>query len=98
MSTINPTAEASSLPAFSASGILKVLGSLRLTVVLFALSLVIVMVGTLAQDEMNMLEVKQRYFLSDTKLAGATHLGGLEVEASPCLASATGPSVCDPQR
>lgn len=64
MSTINPTAEASSLPAFSASGILKVLGSLRLTVVLFALSLVIVMVGTLAQDEMNMLEVKQRYFLS----------------------------------
>ena len=52
------------MPAFSASGILKVLGSLRLTVVLFALSLVIVMVGTLAQDEMNMLEVKQRYFLS----------------------------------
>ena len=40
------------------------LGSLKLTVVLFALSLVIVLVGTLAQDEMNMLEVKQRYFLS----------------------------------
>ena len=51
MSTINPTAEASSLPAFSASGILKVLGSLRLTVVLFALSLVIVMVGTLVGDD-----------------------------------------------
>ncbi len=40
------------------------LGSLKLTVTLFALSLVIVLVGTLAQDEMNMLEVKQRYFMS----------------------------------
>ncbi len=40
------------------------LGSLKLTVALFAFSLVIVLVGTLAQDEMNMLEVKQRYFLS----------------------------------
>ncbi|TWT53260.1 Cytochrome c biogenesis protein CcsA [Rubripirellula amarantea] len=43
---------------------LRLLGSLKLTVVLFACSLVIVLVGTLAQDEMNMLEVKQRYFLS----------------------------------
>ncbi|MFG0262373.1 MAG: cytochrome c biogenesis protein CcsA, partial [Novipirellula sp. JB048] len=43
---------------------LRWLGSLKLTVTLFALSLVIVLVGTLAQDEMNMLEVKQRYFLS----------------------------------
>ncbi|MCG8653765.1 MAG: cytochrome C biogenesis protein, partial [Pirellulales bacterium] len=42
----------------------QLLGSLKLTVVLFAFSLVIVLVGTLAQDEMNMLEVKQRYFLS----------------------------------
>jgi ABC-type transport system involved in cytochrome c biogenesis permease subunit len=40
------------------------LGSLKLTVALFALSLVTVLVGTLAQDEMNMLEVKQRYFMS----------------------------------
>ncbi len=39
-------------------------GSLKLTVTLFALSLVTVLVGTLAQDEMNMLEVKQRYFMS----------------------------------
>jgi ABC-type transport system involved in cytochrome c biogenesis permease subunit len=44
--------------------ILRWLGSLKLTVVLFAFSLVIVLVGTLAQDEMNMLDVKQRYFLS----------------------------------
>ena len=45
-------------------GFLRALGSLKLTVALFAFSLVIVFVGTLAQDEMNMLEVKQRYFLS----------------------------------
>jgi ABC-type transport system involved in cytochrome c biogenesis permease subunit len=44
--------------------VLTALGSLKLTVALFACSLVIVLVGTLAQDEMNMLEVKQRYFLS----------------------------------
>lgn len=45
-------------------GVLSWLGSLKLTVALFACSLIIVLVGTLAQDEMNMLEVKQRYFLS----------------------------------
>ncbi len=45
-------------------GLLGWLGSLKLTVALFALSLVTVLVGTLAQDEMNMLEVKQRYFVS----------------------------------
>ncbi len=45
-------------------GLLVALGSLKITVTLFALSLVTVLVGTLAQDEMNMLEVKQRYFLS----------------------------------
>ncbi|TWU59351.1 Cytochrome c biogenesis protein CcsA [Rubripirellula tenax] len=44
--------------------ILRVAGSLKLTVFLFACSLILVLVGTLAQDEMNMLEVKQRYFLS----------------------------------
>ena len=48
----------------SGQGMLGRLGSLKLTVALFALSLVTVLVGTLAQDEMNMLEVKQRYFLS----------------------------------
>ncbi len=44
--------------------VLQLFGSLKLTVTLFACSLVLVLVGTLAQDEMNMLEVKQRYFLS----------------------------------
>ena len=47
-----------------AHGVLAALGSLKMTVVLFALSLILVLVGTLAQDEMNMQEVKQRYFLS----------------------------------
>tara|TARA_R110002049_G_scaffold2750_8_gene22284 strand:+ start:237239 stop:240868 length:3630 start_codon:yes stop_codon:yes gene_type:complete len=46
------------------SAVLNVLGSLKLTVALFAFSLILVLVGTLAQDEMNMLDVKQRYFLS----------------------------------
>ena len=64
MSTTTPSVAVSSEPATSPALVLKALGSLRLTVALFALSLVIVMVGTLAQDEMNMLEVKQRYFLS----------------------------------
>lgn len=44
--------------------VVQIAGSLKLTVSLFALSLVTVLVGTLAQDEMNMYEVKQRYFLS----------------------------------
>ncbi|MGI9470372.1 MAG: cytochrome c biogenesis protein, partial [Rubripirellula sp.] len=47
-----------------AMGIVGAFASLKLTVALFALSLVIVLVGTLAQDEMNMFEVKQRYFTS----------------------------------
>lgn len=55
--------DAETLKAYGAR-LLSWLGSLKLTVALFALSLVIVLVGTLAQDEMNMLEVKQRYFLS----------------------------------
>jgi ABC-type transport system involved in cytochrome c biogenesis permease subunit len=42
----------------------QVLGSLKMTVVLFALSMVIVLVGTLAQEDLNMVEVKQRYFTS----------------------------------
>jgi len=45
-------------------GLLAVLGSLKFTVTLFALSLILVLVGTLAQDQMNMQEVKERYFLS----------------------------------
>jgi ABC-type transport system involved in cytochrome c biogenesis permease subunit len=71
MASVNPTYSdtvatktASSSQAFSAYGLLAMLGSLKMTVVLFALSLVLVLVGTLAQDEMNMQEVKERYFLS----------------------------------
>lgn len=37
-------------------------GSLKLTVVLFAFSLVLVFAGTLAQHHLNMLQVKERYF------------------------------------
>ncbi|MCM2372971.1 cytochrome c biogenesis protein [Aporhodopirellula aestuarii] len=48
----------------TAYGVLAALGSLKMTVVLFALSIVLVLVGTLAQDQMNMQEVKERYFLS----------------------------------
>jgi ABC-type transport system involved in cytochrome c biogenesis permease subunit len=51
-------------PVADSNQILAWLGSLKLTVALFSLSLVTVLVGTLAQDEMNMLAVKQRYFLS----------------------------------
>lgn len=43
---------------------LEVAGSLKLTVVLFALSMVLVLVGTIAQQELNMVEVKERYFTS----------------------------------
>jgi ABC-type transport system involved in cytochrome c biogenesis permease subunit len=42
----------------------KALGSLKFTVVLFALSMVIVLVGTVAQQELNMVQVKERYFTS----------------------------------
>ncbi|TWU01865.1 cytochrome c biogenesis protein CcsA [Neorhodopirellula pilleata] len=50
--------------AVSAQGIMSALGSLKMTVVLFALSLILVLVGTLAQDELNMQEVKSRYFMT----------------------------------
>jgi len=43
---------------------LRPLASLRLTVALFALSILIVLVGTLAQVNMDMWEVMDRYFLS----------------------------------
>lgn len=48
----------------TSESILKALGSLKFTVGLFAISLLLVLVGTLAQDEMNMQDVKSRYFLS----------------------------------
>ncbi len=47
-----------------ATDLLRPLASLRLTVALFALSIVIVLVGTLAQVNMDMWEVMDRYFLS----------------------------------
>ena len=64
-----PAQRSDSSPSHETSGayafrMLQLLGSLKLTVTLFALSLITVLVGTLAQDEMNMFEVKQRYFLS----------------------------------
>ncbi len=67
MATI--TTDARTMPrdnesVWTLSAVFHALGSLKLTVTLFALSLVIVLVGTLAQDELNMLEVKQRYFLT----------------------------------
>ena len=65
-SDLNPREDADGVQttrSLARSG-LEILGSLKLTVALFALSLVIVLVGTLAQDEKNMLEVKQQYFLS----------------------------------
>jgi len=68
MATITSTSESRLDTRHEFAGVsgavLNVLGSLKLTVALFAVSLVLVLVGTLAQDEMNMLEVKQRYFLS----------------------------------
>ncbi len=42
--------------------VLRPLGSLKLTVSLLGLSMVLVMAGTLAQEELNLLQVKQRYF------------------------------------
>ncbi len=44
--------------------IVRPFASLKLTVVLFVLSMMIVFAGTLAQDEQNMLQVKQHYFTS----------------------------------
>ncbi|MCA9137328.1 MAG: cytochrome c biogenesis protein CcsA, partial [Planctomycetales bacterium] len=48
----------------TATDVLAALGSLKFTVGLFAASLIIVLVGTLAQDELNMQQVKERYFVS----------------------------------
>jgi ABC-type transport system involved in cytochrome c biogenesis permease subunit len=42
----------------------QLLGSLKLTVVLFVLATILVFVGTLAQEDLNMVEVKERYFTS----------------------------------
>lgn len=42
--------------------ILRALGSLKITVVLFVLAILIVLVGTLAQDDETLVEVKREYF------------------------------------
>lgn len=42
--------------------VLKLLGSLKITVCLFVLAIVIVLVGTLAQDEETLVQVKREYF------------------------------------
>lgn len=44
--------------------VLKALGSLKITVVMFFLAIILVLVGTLAQDEQNLTEVKAIYFNS----------------------------------
>ncbi len=68
MATAPTTAQARTIDTSGARSIAidvgRALGSLKLTVVLFALSIVIVLVGTLAQDQQNMQEVKDRYFTS----------------------------------
>jgi len=45
-------------------GLLRTLGSLKITVVMFLAAVFLLFVGTLAQDEMNMPEVKAAYFNS----------------------------------
>ncbi len=42
--------------------ILKMLGSLKITVTMFTLGILIILFGTLAQDEMDLAEVKREYF------------------------------------
>ncbi|MCO8120179.1 cytochrome c biogenesis protein CcsA [Stieleria sp. TO1_6] len=56
------TQQRNSSDVITSSDVLAALGSLKLTVTLFAASLILVLVGTLAQDEMNMQDVKERYF------------------------------------
>src|SRR4051812_2747679 len=50
--------------SLSAWQILKVCGSLKITVVMFFLAILLVLFGTLAQDEQNLSEVKAQYFNS----------------------------------
>ncbi len=69
MATVARTAQVSDSANSSSAGAMiwlamQWLGSLKLTVTLFAISLLLVFAGTLAQHHLNMLEVKERYFLS----------------------------------
>jgi ABC-type transport system involved in cytochrome c biogenesis permease subunit len=71
MATVSSPSAFANQPARAAANstswpmaILQVFGSLKLTVVLFSVALVLVFAGTLAQHHLNMLEVKERYFTS----------------------------------
>ena len=68
MATAPTTADARTFDTTGARSLIlevgRAFGSLKLTVVLFSLSILIVLVGTLAQDQQNMQEVKERYFTS----------------------------------
>lgn len=58
------TAVRSDAATFSAWTLLKACGSLKITVVMFFLAILLVLFGTLAQDEQNLSEVKALYFNS----------------------------------
>ncbi len=58
------TARATSKPTTLVWSILRALGSLKITVTMFALGIVVLMVGTLAQDEETLVDVKNHYFNS----------------------------------
>ncbi|MGB8853676.1 MAG: cytochrome C biogenesis protein, partial [Pirellulales bacterium] len=51
-------------PGTAAWQLLRVLGSLKITVVMFLAAIFLLLVGTLAQDEKNLPEVKAEYFNS----------------------------------
>ncbi len=53
------TAQAGAITPYA---ILRALGSLKITVTLFALGILIVLIGTLAQDDETLVEVKREYF------------------------------------
>ncbi len=57
-------ARSSSAKPITAWEVLKLAGSLKITVVLFFLAIWLVLFGTLAQDEQNLSEVKAEYFNS----------------------------------
>ena len=62
-STVEKRAKPGSL-ALSPYAILKLFGSLKITVGLFVLAILIVLIGTLAQDEETLVQVKREYFNS----------------------------------
>jgi ABC-type transport system involved in cytochrome c biogenesis permease subunit len=57
-------AEARTIPFDQPYLLVKALGSLKITVTLFALAILIVLIGTLAQDEETLVQVKRQYFNS----------------------------------